>query len=104
MKQESNAPPEPARGSRRVLSTIATATLLLIGGLIMLTALQRQLIYFPETARESDLLSVAERIGLKDWRDNRGELIGWRTAQAGSMVCTRSSPGFWSASRIASRQ
>ncbi|MEM9314132.1 MAG: alpha/beta fold hydrolase [Pseudomonadota bacterium] len=61
---------------------ITLATLLLIGGLAMLTALQRQLIYFPERESENALLSTAERIGLRAWRNARGDLIGWRTAPA----------------------
>ena len=44
----------------------------------MFAALQRQLIYYPEVAPESALLDTAARIGLLDWRDGEGELIGWR--------------------------
>ncbi len=44
----------------------------------MFAALQRQLIYFPETASETALLTAAERSGLQAWRDRDGQLIGWR--------------------------
>ncbi len=44
----------------------------------MLAALQRQLIYFPETAPEAALLDAADHSGLQAWRDDRGDIIGWR--------------------------
>ncbi len=49
----------------------------------MLAALQRQLIYYPEVAAEDILLRAASGIGLRDWRDQDGELIGWRTPTGG---------------------
>lgn len=73
---------ETGQGGWRRLSKITLATLLLIGGLGMLTALQRQLIYFPERASENALLSTADQLGLEAWRDTRGDRIGWRTTLA----------------------
>ena len=49
----------------------------------MFATLQRQLIYYPESAPEEALLETASRIGLLDWRDGSGQLIGWRTRPAG---------------------
>ena len=46
----------------------------------MLTAFQRQLIYFPQTASEPDLVSEATAVGWQPWRDTDGGLIGWRPA------------------------
>ena len=51
---------------------------LAIGALVLLTALQRQMIFFPQTAPERDLLQQADRNGLQAWRDDKGTLIGWR--------------------------
>jgi pimeloyl-ACP methyl ester carboxylesterase len=48
------------------------------------TTLQRQLIYFPEVATEQSLAQTADRVGLLDWRDDKGQLIGWRTRSSGS--------------------
>jgi pimeloyl-ACP methyl ester carboxylesterase len=62
----------------RISGQVAGALLALMGGVIMFAALQRQLIYFPETAPEEALLTAAERSGLQAWRDRDGELIGWR--------------------------
>ncbi len=44
----------------------------------MLTMLQRQLIYYPETARLEDLSSYAAAAGFQVWRDSRGDYQGWR--------------------------
>jgi pimeloyl-ACP methyl ester carboxylesterase len=49
----------------------------------MLATLQRQLIYFPEVAPESTLIDTANGLGLVDWRDASGELIGWHTVPSG---------------------
>ena len=54
--------------------------LVFIGGLFMLASLQRQLIYFPEVASESTLLNTAGRLGMQEWRNAGGQLIGWCTA------------------------
>ena len=56
-----------------------TAVIFALGVFIMLTALQRQLIYFPDKAQADELSGLASRMGLQAWRDNAGEAIGWRT-------------------------
>lgn len=45
----------------------------------MLTALQRQLIYFPSKAQADVLSELASRMGLQAWRDKAGEAIGWKS-------------------------
>ena len=50
-----------------------------LGALVMLTALQRQLIYFPSKAPADVLSELASRMGLQTWRDNAGEAIGWKS-------------------------
>ena len=45
----------------------------------MLTALQRQLIYFPSKAQANVLTELASRMGLQAWRDKAGEVIGWKS-------------------------
>ena len=49
----------------------------------MFATLQRQLIYYPQIEAEEDLLRTADHIGLLDWRDEHGQLIGWRSNSGG---------------------
>ena len=56
-----------------------TVVIFALGAFIMLTALQRQLIYFPSNAQADALAELALRMGLKTWRDNSGEAIGWKS-------------------------
>jgi pimeloyl-ACP methyl ester carboxylesterase len=57
-----------------------TFVIFALGALVMLTALQRQLIYFPSKAPAEVLSELASRMGLQTWRDNAGEAIGWKTS------------------------
>ncbi|MEM1154315.1 MAG: alpha/beta hydrolase [Pseudomonadota bacterium] len=50
--------------------------------LLMLTALQRQLIYFPVRASSEQLLAQASRLGLEPWVDAEGAHIGWKTPES----------------------
>jgi pimeloyl-ACP methyl ester carboxylesterase len=68
---------------RRFRGRFAGALILMMGGVLVLAALQRQLIYYPEVAAEDTLLRIAAKIGLQGWRDAGGQLIGWRTRAAG---------------------
>jgi uncharacterized protein len=56
-----------------------TVVIFALGAFIMLTALQRQLIYFPSKAQADVLSELASRMGLQAWRDNAGEAIGWKS-------------------------
>ncbi len=47
----------------------------------ILTKLQRQMIYYPSVAQEHEQLAEAARLGLQEWRDTSGALIGWRYGQ-----------------------
>jgi len=49
-----------------------------IGLLIYLTGCQRQMIYLPTRAAEPELLGIAAREGLAPWRNEGGDIIGWR--------------------------
>ena len=48
----------------------------------MFATLQRQLVYFPQVEAEENLLRVASRVGLLDWRDEQDALIGWYSRPA----------------------
>jgi hypothetical protein len=50
-----------------------------LGALLMLTALQRQLIYFPGRADADELAELASRLGQQVWHDDTGSPIGWRS-------------------------
>lgn len=67
---------------RRISGQVTGALVVLMGGFVMFAALQRQLIYYPEVATEASLLRIAGGIGLSDWRDSSGQLIGWYTYPA----------------------
>ncbi len=56
-----------------------TVVIFVLGVFIMLTALQRQLIYFPSKAQADVLSELASRMGLQAWRGNAGETIGWKS-------------------------
>ena len=62
-------------GKHRISGQVAGAVLVFMGCIFMFAALQRQLIYFPETAAEGALLDAAEHSGLQAWRDRDGQLI-----------------------------
>jgi hypothetical protein len=54
--------------------------LVYVGLVILLAGCQRQMIYYPSKAREADLLVEARLSGMEPWRNEQGELIGWRAA------------------------
>jgi pimeloyl-ACP methyl ester carboxylesterase len=70
-------------GKHRISGQVAGAVLVFMGCVFMFAALQRQLIYFPETAAEGALLDAAEHSGLQAWRDRDGQLIGWQARTPG---------------------
>jgi pimeloyl-ACP methyl ester carboxylesterase len=55
--------------------------LVYLGVILLLTLLQRHLIYFPGRSREEPLLRQADEEGLYPWRDRDRKLIGWRTSR-----------------------
>lgn len=60
---------------------ITKRALFVYAGLLVLGfLLQKYLIYFPSKAREDELLRLAERNGMRPWRDRANRLIGWRTS------------------------
>ncbi len=63
-----------------MLRSTFTIAIIIAGAIVMLAALQRQLIYFPTTATEERLLEIASRAGMQAWRDDEGGIIGWRSA------------------------
>lgn len=46
--------------------------------------MQRQMIYYPTVAEEGELLEAAAQLGMTAWRDDSGDLIGWRPAGQGA--------------------
>ena len=64
---------------RKVLRQAIFPLGLLLVAIALLTSLQRQMIFFPQTATEPELLREADRIGLQPWRDASDALIGWRS-------------------------
>lgn len=66
------------RTYRKSLWWTLSLVVLAVGAIIMLTALQRHLIYFPSKEQAQVLEAMASRSGLQTWRDNAGETIGWK--------------------------
>lgn len=58
----------------------------LIGGYLMVlllaTVFQRHLIYFPSRAPEEEMLELARSAGCRPWRNESGEIIGWRNVDS----------------------
>lgn len=60
-----------------------TVVIFALGVFIMLTALQRQLIYFPSRAEADVLAELASRLGLEAWLDSKGMAMGWKSDSNG---------------------
>jgi pimeloyl-ACP methyl ester carboxylesterase len=66
------------RKRRPVLIILRVALLVYLGFLLLMAGCQRSLIYYPSRATEAELLREAADLGLKEWRDGDGRLIGWK--------------------------
>lgn len=64
---------------RKVLTAVRTIALIYGGLLVVMSAFQRQLIYFPDRASQSAMLDLARGADLEPWRDAHDEIVGWRT-------------------------
>ena len=69
------------RTYRRYLWRTLSLVVFAVVAIIMLTALQRHLIYFPSNEQAQVLDAMASRSGLQAWRDNEGQAIGWKTPE-----------------------
>jgi pimeloyl-ACP methyl ester carboxylesterase len=49
---------------------------------LLVAVFQRHLIYFPSRAPEEALLELARSTGCRPWRNESGEIIGWRNAES----------------------
>jgi pimeloyl-ACP methyl ester carboxylesterase len=68
----------------RFLRTGALVVAALYAGLCLLVfALQRKLLYFPDRYADQAALDAAARLGLAPWRDGEGALVGWRAPLTG---------------------
>jgi hypothetical protein len=62
---------------RRILRAVSVPVVVMTGVVLMLAALQKQLIFFPARSNEAELLPRAAGLGLEPWRID-GERVGWR--------------------------
>ena len=69
---------------RRVAGQALVWGLVLVGVIGIFATLQRQLIYFPTVVEEAVLDAEAARLDLSAWRNEQGQLVGWRTVAEGS--------------------
>jgi pimeloyl-ACP methyl ester carboxylesterase len=64
---------------------LAGAALVLVGGSLLAVALlQRRLLYFPSPTADPATRALAERVGVRAWRDQHGGLRGWRAGPGGA--------------------
>lgn len=63
----------------KLILRVGIGLALLYGGLCLLIfVFQRDLLYFPDRALESDALRRAEGLAFRPWRDRAEHVIGWR--------------------------
>jgi pimeloyl-ACP methyl ester carboxylesterase len=74
----------------RTLVRIALGVLAAAGGVaIVIVALQRRFLYYPDRQDAADAERTANRLGLSPWRDGGGEVAGWwASAHGGTAVAT----------------
>jgi pimeloyl-ACP methyl ester carboxylesterase len=70
---------------KRILGVLMLAALIYGGFLIVVTGFQSSLIYYPGTATEAQMLSIAEAWGMEPWRDGDGAIVGWKDSAADSI-------------------
>jgi uncharacterized protein len=63
-----------------VLIILRLGVLSYLGFLLLMAGCQRSLIYYPMKATEAELLREAAGLGLEEWRDGEGRLLGWKEA------------------------
>ena len=63
----------------KLLVVVRTIVLAYVGLLVMMAGCQRQFIYYPHRASESDLLDLARGARLEPWLGPDDEIVGWRT-------------------------
>ena len=61
---------------------IRVVALVYVGLLLVLAGCQRGMIYYPTRAGESDATAIAATDGLEPWRNDDGEIIGWRSSRS----------------------
>lgn len=64
------------------MATLLKLLGLVLGGYgalcLLVVVFQRGMMYFPSRAPEAEALRAAKGFGLEAWRDDRGNLLGWR--------------------------
>ena len=62
---------------KTILILLVVLALIYAGLVILVYLFQRQMIYYPSSFAESNLLKESAQFGLQPWRNTKGELIGW---------------------------
>ena len=62
-----------------LLYFLKRGALIYLGATLILTLLQRRLIYLPSKVTEEQSRLESERLGLQPWLDRSGTIIGWRS-------------------------
>ncbi len=89
---------EAGANSRRLISPGRVAALVGVGLFFFMTGCQRHLIYYPATEASAVLSERARAEGYRPWRNEGGDIIGWRPeraeAGAGRVVVFHGNAGF----------
>jgi pimeloyl-ACP methyl ester carboxylesterase len=78
------SPSKSAHRARRVLRMLLTLLVIYLLAALVVTLLQRQMIYFPTRLTARVAGTMAAQAGMLPWRNGRGEPIGWRLPAAGT--------------------
>lgn len=65
-----------------LLSALRVAVLVYAGMILVLAGCQRQMIYYPTRISEEEAIQLAATDQLEPWRNEDGEIIGWRSTRA----------------------
>ena len=65
-----------------LISVLRIAVLAYVGMALVLAGCQRHMMYYPMRVSESNALALAGTDGLEPWRDDDGNIIGWRPADS----------------------
>lgn len=72
------------RRRKHVMKWLLILLALYLVPLLLVGCSQRRFIYYPSRLSTTEALNIAEREGFEPWRNDAGEIIGWRMAATGA--------------------
>lgn len=81
-----------------IVVLVRIGAMVYIGLLLVLAGCQRSMMYYPTPSSESNAIVVARGDGMEPWRNDEGELIGWKyvehTDSADALLLFHGNAGF----------